>query len=95
MPSEWPQRATPDETDTHAADEALAALRRDFSGHRIWRAVKWDGRLGDWVASLHDPSAGVDPTVIRSSAAALREALVNEAARVVVERGEAASVETW
>ncbi|MEU8804778.1 hypothetical protein [Spirillospora sp. NPDC048819] len=87
MPSEWPQKATtPPHSDTHAADEALADLRRDFTGHRIWRAVKWDGRLGDWVASLHDPSAGVDPTVIRSSPAALREALVNEAARAEVAR---------
>lgn len=81
MPSEWPQTATPDQTDPHSADKALAELRRDFTGHRIWRATRWDGRLGDWVASLHDPSAGVDLTVIRSSAAALREALNNEADR--------------
>ncbi|MFG2089650.1 hypothetical protein [Spirillospora sp. NPDC048824] len=92
MSTEWPQKATPNpsETDTRAADEALAALRRDFTGHRIWRATRWDGRLGDWVASLHDPHAGVDPTVIRSSPAALREALVSEAARA-----EVARVGTW
>jgi len=92
MPTEWPNQATPNphEADAHAADEALAELRRDFTGHRIWRAVRWDGRLGDWVASLHDPHAGVEPTVIRSSAAALREALVNEAARAEVARAE-----TW
>lgn len=88
MPSEWPQQATSTEheTDSERAAEALAALRRDFTGHRIWRGVKRDGRLGDWVASLHDPSAGVDPTVIRSGPAELREALVNEAARAVVVR---------
>ncbi|WUH96829.1 hypothetical protein OHR68_25090 [Spirillospora sp. NBC_00431] len=91
MPSEWPQMATPDETDPHAtdphaADEALAELRRDFTGHRIWRGVKQNGRLGDWVASLHDPSAGVDLTVIRSSAAGLREALNKEAVRAEVAR---------
>jgi hypothetical protein len=92
MSTEWPNQAapTPYETDSRAADEALAELRRDFTGHRIWRAVRWDGRLGDWVASLHDPQAGVDPTVIRSSPAALRQALVNEAARAEVRR-----VETW
>lgn len=92
MSTEWPQKATPNpyETDAHAADEALAKLRHDFTGHRIWRAVRWDGRLGDWVATLHDPHAGMDPTVIRSSPAALREALVNEAARA-----EVARVETW
>ncbi|RFS82868.1 hypothetical protein D0T12_25990 [Actinomadura spongiicola] len=89
MSSEGPVKATPT---THkpdserSADETLAALRRDFTGHRIWRGVKRDGRLGDWVASLHDPSAGVDPTVIRSSPAELREALVNEAARAEVVR---------
>ncbi|WP_433230915.1 hypothetical protein [Actinomadura formosensis] len=88
MSTDRPQKATPspNDTDTRAADEALAALRRDFTGHRIWRAVRSDGRLGDWVASLHDPHAGVDPTVIRSSPAALREALVNEAARAEVAR---------
>ncbi|MCP9949071.1 hypothetical protein [Actinomadura madurae] len=92
MPSDWPHKAAPDtsETDTRSADEALAKLRRDFTGHRIWRAVRWDGRLGDWVASLHDPHAGVDPTVIRSTAAALREALVNEALRA-----EAVRAVTW
>lgn len=92
MSTDWPQKATPDpsENDTRVADEALAALRQDFTGHRIWRAVRWDGRLGDWVASLHDPHAGVDPTVIRSTPAALREELVNEAARAEVRR-----VGTW
>ncbi|MGI5167531.1 hypothetical protein ACQEU3_24590 [Spirillospora sp. CA-253888] len=62
-------------------DQQLAQLRRDFQGHRIWRAVRSDGRLGDWVASLHDPDCGIDPTVIRSSATALREALLAEAVR--------------
>ncbi|URN05498.1 hypothetical protein LUW74_20740 [Actinomadura madurae] len=92
MPSERPQKANPNpsETDTHAADEALAELRRDFTGHRIWRATRWDGRLGDWVASLHDPHAGVDPTVITSNPTALREALVNEA-----ERAKATRAGTW
>ncbi|MBW8483461.1 hypothetical protein [Actinomadura parmotrematis] len=56
-------------------DLALAALRLDFPGHRIWRSVRYDGRLGDWVATLHDPAAGVDPTVIRTSAEALRAEL--------------------
>ncbi|GAA0577369.1 hypothetical protein [Actinomadura livida] len=92
MSTEWPNQAAsnPYETDARAADETLAQLRRDFTGHRIWRAVRWDGRLGDWVASLHDPQAGVDLTVIRSDPAALREALVNEA-----ERARVARVETW
>ncbi|TDE39375.1 hypothetical protein [Actinomadura sp. 6K520] len=90
MSTEWPNQAAPNpyETDPRAADEALAKLRRDFTGHRIWRAVRWDGRLGDWVASLHDPLAGVDLTVIRSSPTALREALVNEAERARVARVE-------
>ncbi|MFI6517329.1 hypothetical protein ACIBF1_17365 [Spirillospora sp. NPDC050679] len=56
-------------------------LRNEFMGHRIWRSVRSDGRLGDWVASLHDPAHGVDPTVIRSDADALREALLAEAGR--------------
>ncbi|TDD69407.1 hypothetical protein E1293_35845 [Actinomadura darangshiensis] len=88
MPSEWPQKANPNtnEIDTDTADEALAELRRDFTGHRIWRATRWDGRLGDWVASLHDPHAGVDPTVVASGPTELREALVNEAERAKVTR---------
>jgi hypothetical protein len=66
-------------------DQALAALRKAFGGHRIWRAVRQDGRLGDWVATLHDPAAGVDPTVICGTAEELREALVRERERAVVE----------
>lgn len=65
----------------HADDQALARLRVDFPGYRIWRAVRWDGALGDWVASLHDPAAGVDPTVIRTDPKALREALKRERKR--------------
>lgn len=95
MPSDRPGKAVPSQTSQRvtvtaesSTDQALANLRRDFTGHRIWRAVRWDGRLGDWVASLHDPSAGIDPTVIRSDPAALREALVTEAARAETERME-------
>jgi hypothetical protein len=82
----YPAAPTHTATDADSADEELANLRRDFTGHRIWRGVRSDGSLGDWVASLHDPSAGVDPTVIQSSPAALREALVNEAARAEIKR---------
>ncbi|WP_157419165.1 hypothetical protein [Actinomadura formosensis] len=66
--------------------QQLDRLRNEFTGHRIWRAVRWDGRLGDWVASLHDPAAGIDPTVIRSDAAALRDALRVEAERAAAQR---------
>jgi hypothetical protein len=69
------------DTQDHSEDQILARLRTEFAGHRIWRSVRWDGRLGDWVASLHDPSAGIDPTVICSDAAALRAALDREAER--------------
>ncbi|MBO2459497.1 hypothetical protein [Actinomadura violacea] len=88
MHTDRPYPAAPTHTavDSDSADEELANLRRDFTGHRIWRGVRSDGSLGDWVASLHDPSAGVDPTVIQSSPAALREALVNEAARAEIKR---------
>ncbi|WP_242900670.1 hypothetical protein [Actinomadura terrae] len=83
MPTDRPYQAAP-HTSHHESTNAeteLARLRRDFTGHRIWRAVRTDGRLGDWVASLHDPTAGVDPTVIQPSAAELREALEAESAR--------------
>ncbi|MEW2356396.1 hypothetical protein [Spirillospora sp. NPDC029432] len=62
----------------NADDQALIRLRVDFPGHRIWRSVRYDGRLGDWVATLRDPAAGLDPTVIRADPAALREALAAE-----------------
>ncbi|WP_433151218.1 hypothetical protein ACQPZ8_14835 [Actinomadura nitritigenes] len=89
MRTDRPYSAAPTHTavDSDSTDEELAGLRRDFTGHRIWRGVRSDGSLGDWVASLHDPAAGVDPTVIQSSSAALREALVNEAARAEIRRG--------
>ncbi|TDE33470.1 hypothetical protein [Actinomadura sp. 6K520] len=69
-------------TPVNPADQALAQLRQDFQGHRIWRATRYDGKLGDWVATLHDPKAGIEPTVVRDSAAELRKALTIELSRV-------------
>ncbi|WP_433465935.1 hypothetical protein [Spirillospora sp. CA-128828] len=77
------------ETRAHINDPALLQLQEEFTGHRIWRSRRWDGRPGDWVATLHDPAAGVDPTVIRSDSASLREALRQErerAGRPVIKR---------
>ncbi|MEU8800681.1 hypothetical protein [Spirillospora sp. NPDC048819] len=68
-------------------DHELARLRQEFTGHRIWRAVRWDGRLGDWVASLHDPAAGIYPTVICSDADSLRDALRAEVERAAARKG--------
>ena len=65
-------------------DQALARLREDFQGHRIWRSTRYDGKLGDWVATLHDPKAGVDPTVVRNTAQELREALADELDRASI-----------
>ncbi|GLZ04463.1 hypothetical protein Acsp03_19290 [Actinomadura sp. NBRC 104412] len=67
-------------------DQKLAELREAFNGHRIWRSVRSDGRLGDWVATLHDPAVGVDPTVIGSTAAELHDALIREGGRARVKR---------
>jgi hypothetical protein len=67
-------------------DQALALLREDFQGHRIWRATRYDGRLGDWVATLHNPKAGVDPTVVRNTAEELRRALLVELNRASIQR---------
>ncbi|MFC5745206.1 hypothetical protein [Actinomadura rugatobispora] len=69
------------DTRTHPEDWELARLRADFGGYRIWRSVRRDGLLGEWVATLHDPRAGVDPTVMCPTAEALRAALVEEAER--------------
>lgn len=66
------------DTPVNPADQALAQLRQDFQGHRIWRATRYDGKLGDWVATLHDPKAGVEPTIVRTSAEELRKALTIE-----------------
>ncbi|MFC6886609.1 MULTISPECIES: hypothetical protein [Actinomadura] len=65
----------------HPDDQALVRLRAEFTGHRIFRSVRSDGRLGEWVATLHDPRAGVDPTVMYPTADDLRAALVKEADR--------------
>jgi hypothetical protein len=64
--------------DTQSDDQALAQLRADYPGWRIWRSVRSDGRLGEWVATLHDPRAGVTPTVMWPSAEQLRAALIEE-----------------
>ncbi|TDD22901.1 hypothetical protein E1287_39450 [Actinomadura sp. KC06] len=69
------------ETRTHPEDLAIARLRSEFVGYRFWRAVRADGSLGEWVASLHDPAAGVDPTVMCPTAEELRVALVKEGER--------------
>ncbi|GGV43518.1 hypothetical protein GCM10010182_80220 [Actinomadura cremea] len=70
----------PQPAPANADDEQLIEwLRADFPGHRIWRGHDRDGRPGGWVATLHDPAAGVEPTVIRTDAAALRKALTEEA----------------
>lgn len=67
-------------------DDVRARLRADFPGYRIWRSVRRDGAPGDWVATLRDLSAGVDPTVMASSADELREALIAERARLAAEK---------
>lgn len=71
-------------------EDALAALRRDFPGHRISRGRRHDGTLGCWVAVLRDPSAGVYPTLIEDTAEALREQLTLERDRVRPEPQEPA-----
>ncbi|MBT2206855.1 MULTISPECIES: hypothetical protein [Actinomadura] len=70
------------ETRAQQEDRALRQLRDDFTGHRIWRSRRGGGQAGDWVATLHDSAAGVDPTVIRPNAGELRAALVEERKRV-------------
>ncbi|WP_344906432.1 hypothetical protein [Actinomadura meridiana] len=35
--------------------------------------------MGEWVASLHDPRAGVEPTLMFPTAPLLRDALVRQA----------------
>ncbi|GAA0595979.1 hypothetical protein [Actinomadura livida] len=60
-------------------ERELERLRADFDGWRIWRAVKQDGRLGEWVASLHDPRVGVEPTLMYPTAPLLRAALLRQA----------------
>ncbi|MFD0850785.1 hypothetical protein ACFQ07_00910 [Actinomadura adrarensis] len=69
--------------DIHANsdNQELIRLRADFPGHRIWRSIRYDGRYGDWVATLRDPKAGIDPTVIQGTAKDLRNALYTERAK--------------
>jgi hypothetical protein len=73
---------------TNSDNHELILLRADFPGHRIWRSIRQDGRYGDWVATLHDPEAGTEPTIIRDNANDLRNALYTE-------RAKAASRKPW
>ncbi|GAA2441669.1 hypothetical protein GCM10010191_67410 [Actinomadura vinacea] len=66
---------------SNTEEGVLEQLREEFEGHRIWRSVRADGRLGEWVASLHDPKAGITPTLMHPTPEALRTALVQERAR--------------
>ncbi|TDD61118.1 hypothetical protein E1293_45210 [Actinomadura darangshiensis] len=68
--------------DTSSFDNpALDRLRKDFPGHHIWRSRRWDGLLGEYVATLLDPKAGVDATVMRPDPVELRAELMREAVR--------------
>ncbi|NVI88518.1 hypothetical protein [Actinomadura sp. BRA 177] len=68
--------------DTSSFDNpALDQLKKDFPGHRIWRSRRWDGEPGEYVATLIDPKAGVDATVMRPDPAELRAELMREAFR--------------
>jgi hypothetical protein len=78
------------ETRAPQEDPVLRQLRDEFTGHRIWRSRRYDGKAGDWVATLLDPAAGVDPTVICSDADALRSALVRERKRAATVTSERA-----
>ncbi|MEV4254284.1 hypothetical protein AB0J52_14120 [Spirillospora sp. NPDC049652] len=71
-------------TRTLSDEQALDALRREYTGHRIWRARRRDGRPGDWCATLHDPDEGIDPTVIRSAADELWDELAQERRRAQI-----------
>nr|BFE32297.1 hypothetical protein GCM10010200_045480 [Actinomadura rugatobispora] len=64
--------------DSNTEEKVLEQLRQEFEGHRIWRSVRADGRLGEWIASLHDPTAGVTPTLMHPTPEALRTALIRE-----------------
>ncbi|TYK43243.1 hypothetical protein [Actinomadura decatromicini] len=68
-------------------ERELGRLRADFGGWRIWRAVRRDGGLGEWVASLHDPTVGVEPTLMLPSAPLLRKALIRQAEKARVRNG--------
>jgi hypothetical protein len=63
---------------SNTEEAVLEQLRQEFEGHRIWRSVRSDGRLGEWVASLHDPAAGITPTLMHPTPEALRTALARE-----------------
>ncbi|MFC4908405.1 hypothetical protein [Actinomadura gamaensis] len=83
-------RTTPSAStnNTVSIDERkLSDLREEFGGHRIWRSPRRDGGLGCWVASLHDPNAGIDPTLVCDTAEALRAALLDERERAAA-RGD-------
>ncbi|WP_433326926.1 hypothetical protein [Spirillospora sp. CA-294931] len=60
--------------------DPLEALREEFPGHRVWRSMRGDVP-GEWCATLHDPKAGVDPTLMEPTAAELRERLLAERER--------------
>ncbi|MGK5551629.1 hypothetical protein ACSNOI_08435 [Actinomadura kijaniata] len=77
------------DTRAQAEDMVLARLRADFPGHSIWRATRYDGKPGDWVATLHNPAAGIEPTVMRSTPSELRAALINERERALARDEEA------
>ncbi|MDL4818303.1 hypothetical protein [Actinomadura opuntiae] len=70
-----------DDTKSKPDSSAIERLRQEFPGHRIWRSRRWDGLPGEYVATLIDPCAGVDATVMRAGPEELRTELTKEAAR--------------
>jgi hypothetical protein len=71
-------------------DPEAAAIQADFTGWRVWRATNRFGQPGDFIATRRDPQAGVDPTVMTTTADQMREALASQRKRA--EAGESA---TW
>jgi hypothetical protein len=59
-------------------DDEPAAIEAEFEGWHVWRATNRFGDPGDYVATLRDPSAGVDPTVMADTAERLRASLAEQ-----------------
>jgi hypothetical protein len=67
----------------HAStEETIEQITAEFPGWKIWRARRWDDKPTSWVATRLKESAGVDATVMVSTAELLREALADQRERV-------------
>jgi hypothetical protein len=63
-------------------EETIVQISAEYPGWHVWRARRRDDKPASWIATRLEESAGIDATVMMSTAEQLREALADQRERV-------------